>query len=201
MNEVAINRNIVVLSTRGRSTTKFTSTARTWGELKAELEAKGYSLVDCNVMEGISRVNYVNPDIVLPVNQEYRGKITNDLMLFITPIQNIKSGASRSEIYDFLKQNPHLKGEFVGSNGYPYTNQTTEYLQDVYDEIMRSNKQDSVESESQYAQGNMCGVEYMFRSFLAKLANLCDNILSGEGEQTAEALSDSEIRDIIDETL
>lgn len=87
----------------------FQSTATTWGELKAELESKGFSLRDVNVTEGNTQLSLVNNDAVLPTNIQKRGQVTNDLIIIMTPQTNIKSGIIDVEEANYFEVRAEVK--------------------------------------------------------------------------------------------
>lgn len=87
----------------------FQSTATTWGELKEELLAKGFSLEGVNVTEGNTQLSLVNNDAVLPTNIQKRGQITNDLIIIMTPQTNIKSGMINVPGADYFEVRAEVK--------------------------------------------------------------------------------------------
>ena len=135
-NIVNVNREIKAYQP-GVGRKDFTSSASTYGELKRDLLSQGFKLENTTVSEGYTRITLSDDSAVLPTNINYRGNITNDLVILITPDEKPKSGRSAmpeknllltrneliSEIKEIRKESKEAYDFF-----YMYTNKATEYL-------------------------------------------------------------------------
>lgn len=114
-----MERTITVMNTRDQKRTVFTSNAETVGQLKADMVAQGIDFYDLDIIEGITKTTFVADDSHLPSNINYRGQVTNDLIIFLTNTQKkIKSGApTRAQLYALLspEMKDHIK-ELYGKN-------------------------------------------------------------------------------------
>lgn len=101
---IPVNRTVTVYSERyGKNV--LSSKAVTWGDLKQEIDALGYLVPNNKYTEGNTMVTLENDDAVLPTNfLDRRNKVTNDLVVIMTPNEKPKSGAdyssmSRNELF------------------------------------------------------------------------------------------------------
>lgn len=124
MTKVSIVNNVVDVQVRrnisawkpGQQRQDFESTASTWGQLKAELTRKGFSLSDVRVTEGNTQIDLVNDDALLPTNISRRGQLTNDLVIIMTPQTKIKSGAVDPETASYKDMKAEIKELFANDN-------------------------------------------------------------------------------------
>lgn len=70
----------------------FQTTANTFGELKVDLINQGYNLQNVNVTEGFTKLGLVNDATILPKNIEFKGVVSNNLAIVMTPKEKPKSG-------------------------------------------------------------------------------------------------------------
>lgn len=120
MTKVSIVNNVVDVQVRrnisawkpGQQRQDFESTASTWGQLKAELTRKGFSLSDVRVTEGNTQIDLVNDDALLPTNISRRGQLTNDLVIIMTPQTKIKSGFVDPETASYKSMKAEIKELF-----------------------------------------------------------------------------------------
>ena len=135
-------RTVVLYSHGGGKAGKavFKTNATTFGELKRELTnyvtPAELNYNNNRIIEGNSKVSFETDQAVLPTNIPTKVGITNDLVIIITPKQNIKSGMSslsRTECYAKIKEAITANGEvakkFFTKDGKHYTNLPTDVLQ------------------------------------------------------------------------
>mgnify|MGYP007038179205 CR=1 FL=1 len=127
-----MQRQITIANTRTQKRDRFESEATTLGELKRELDARGIDYTDMSFTEGISKTMLVSDSSVLPSNLEFKGQITNDLVILLTNTEKkIASGvisfASRSDVYDYIKTNKLQEG-IHNAFGKPYSSVSTDDL-------------------------------------------------------------------------
>lgn len=80
------------------------SEATTLGELKAEMTAAGIDYTDMSFYEGHIRAELLDDSSILPTNIPYKGQVVNDLVFMLsTTNKKIKSGISRTEVYEKIK--------------------------------------------------------------------------------------------------
>lgn len=106
-------RKIIIKSSEFNGIKVVMSGATTLGELKQDLDRAGISYRDMQFLEGISNTELKNDASVLPHDVPYKGRVTNELVFWLTKSQKkIASGAmSRQECYAYLKE--HNLGEAV----------------------------------------------------------------------------------------
>lgn len=126
-------RNIVVVSTVDQKRYDIQTDATTLGELKAALDAAGVGYNGLAFYEGLSRTELLDNSTELPHDVMFRGVPTNDLVIQLTvPNNKIKSGASRSELYEYIRAN-HLEAAVRENFGRSFTNVATADLQSFVD--------------------------------------------------------------------
>lgn len=80
------------------------STATTLGELKAEMRTAGIDYTDMSFYEGHIRAELLDDNSILPTDIPYKGQVVNDLVFMLsTTNKKIKSGISRTEVYEKIK--------------------------------------------------------------------------------------------------
>lgn len=87
----------------------FETEATTLGELKKELKERGYNYDNTRYTEATSRTELLDDNSPLPVNIPYRGNITNDLVLVMTPRKNINSGMVNVETASYKELKAEVK--------------------------------------------------------------------------------------------
>ena len=120
-------RDILVNDAQSQSRFKLHTDVETFGELKTLLLEKGISLENVTVTEGISKTSFVSDDSLLPKDQLYKGRKTNELLILITPNKKIKLGLSRQEVLKYIKDTG-LQGAIKEHFGKNYTNVSTAEL-------------------------------------------------------------------------
>ena len=81
------------------------SEATTLGELKAEMRTAGIDYTDMSFYEGHIRAELLDDNSILPTDIPYKGQVVNDLVFMLTTTnKKIKSGISRFEVYEKIKE-------------------------------------------------------------------------------------------------
>lgn len=141
-------REIKIISNSQNRNETFMSDASTLGELKAELINKGYEVNDMDFKEGKSRITLNDDMSVLPSEFMYKGELTSDLVIMMTPKNTkIKSGMTRGQLYDYIKTND-LQETAYNVYGKNFTNCTNAELEEIvseYREIERNKEREECE--------------------------------------------------------
>ena len=102
-----MQRVITVVDHQNQSRKSFNvENITTFGELKAKMVEEGFNLDNKEVFEGISRLKFIDENSLLPTNLQFKDKITNDLVILLTPLNiPIKSGMTeRQLLYSKIKK-------------------------------------------------------------------------------------------------
>ena len=123
-------KKVTVWESAKQLKTVFESDATTLKELKSDMRKHGINYENCDMLEGVSHTALLTDETVLPHDTLYKGKTTNDLMIFITARdKKISSGASsRKEIMQAIKE-AGLKDAVQKGEGKNYTQVKTEVLE------------------------------------------------------------------------
>ena len=98
-------RKLTVVDTSTQRTVTFMSTAETVAELKADLSRQGINTNGMTIYEGLTKTELKSNDSSLPHDVPYKGESTNNLVFRLTKSEkNIRSGASRGELYEQIKK-------------------------------------------------------------------------------------------------
>lgn len=194
-------RKIYVICTADQSQKVIMSSAETLGALKRDLDAAHINYANMSFLEGRSKTELKSDESVLPKDVPTRdGGTTNELVFMLTNMKKkIESGASRSQIYLYITENPEvadmIKAHFNGRN---YTNISTDDL-DAFISSMKSTSTADVK-----APCSTCGL----RSLVEKLYDedeisgeaydALDNFMNGCKGLKPEELSQEEIRELFD---
>ena len=130
------SRKIIVKSSEFNGTKTIMSAATTLAELKNDLDNAGISYRGMQFLEGISNTELKNDNSVLPHDVPYKGRVTNELVFWLTKSEkNIASGAmSRQECYAYLKEN-NLGEDIKAKYGRNYTQVPTDDLNNFIDSL------------------------------------------------------------------
>lgn len=106
-----MEREILIANTRTQQRHKITTDATTLGELKAVLDEQHIDYTGMSFTEGISNIQLNDDNSQLPHDLNYKGKVTNNLVIILTnTTKNIASGVpTRAELFAFLKENGYSK--------------------------------------------------------------------------------------------
>ncbi len=125
-------RNIIVWSTKTQQKQVVSTGAETLGELKNDLQAANIDIKDMTFYEGLTKTELKADDSLLPKNVNYKGTVTNELVIMLTIVNNkISSGRAltRSEVYREMKRSTVLADRCRAVFGRPYTRVSTAELE------------------------------------------------------------------------
>lgn len=122
-------RKITVSNTKTQSTKVIETAATTLGELKEAFTNAGIDYEDMAFYEGLTRVELVDDASLLPHDVNYKGTVTNDLVIMLTNMKGkIASGmATRQEVYTYIQEHG-LQQDAFAKFGKSYTNVSTAEL-------------------------------------------------------------------------
>lgn len=115
---------------------------KTLADLKHCLDVNGVSYPsECEFKEGKTRTIFVDNDAVLPTNVEWKGEVSDDLIMYVSaPKKKIKSGAmDRKEAYEYIKKN-NLQDVVKKKYDRNYTQVPTSDLIKVIEDSMKKNE-------------------------------------------------------------
>lgn len=124
-------RDIMVANTKTQQRYKIQTNATTLAELKRDLAANNIDYSGMSFTEGIANVQLNEDNSLLPSNLNYKGHITNNLVILLTnTTKNIDSGAdgTRQEAYALLKADKALQEAVKQTFGRNYTQVSTNDL-------------------------------------------------------------------------
>lgn len=133
-----MTKRFTVFDTRTQSKKSWNSEATTVGELKRELSNLGISTNGMAIQEGLTKVEFINDDSVLPteVPDPRTGEMTSNLLFRLTKTnKNIESGADRKELYEIIRGNG-LQSAIKNKFGKNYTNVSTDELDTFINETL-----------------------------------------------------------------
>lgn len=178
------SRKIIIKSSEFNGIKVVMSAATTLGELKQDLDRAGISYRDMQFLEGISNTELKNDASVLPHDVPYKGRVTNELVFWLTKSQKkIASGAmSRQECYAYLKE--HNLGEDIKAKyGRNYTQVPTDDLNDFIDNL--GNVSSAKKDEPEKAKPNKPAKESKAK------ANTDNSIIADKFKEFVEYIEDS----------
>lgn len=86
-------RKIIIVDSSSNKKVVINTAATTFGELKTAARAAGINYEGKDWLEGITKTSPVSDDSQLPVNVNYKGQLTNNLVYMLTNTnKRIKSG-------------------------------------------------------------------------------------------------------------
>lgn len=161
-------RDILVNDAQSQSRFKLHTDVETFGELKTLLLEKGINLENVTVTEGISKTSFVSDDSLLPKDQLYKGRKTNELLILITPNKKIKLGLSRQDVLKHIK-NEGLQGAIKEHFGKNYTNVSTAELV----KFLADNQEKEEEKKAKYTVSEVtCSLAEKLLEIGAEIAKL-----------------------------
>lgn len=129
------SRKIIIVDSATGGKFEILTDATTFGELQSAARAAGINYAGKDWLEGLTKTVPTSEDSLLPTNVNYRGTTTNNLVYMLTNTnKQIKSGMTRSELYDAFKANPAWKAEFQTANGRNFTNAASTMLEEFINE-------------------------------------------------------------------
>ena len=127
-------RKITVVSTVNQRTYTVDTDASTLQELKEALDNAEISYEGMAFFEGLTKTELVSDNSLLPHDVEYKGNITNDLVIMLTNSKkNISSGSDRKSLYEIIKAKG-IQGEVKEKFGKNYTLVSSEELEEFIKE-------------------------------------------------------------------
>ena len=98
-------RKIIIVDSSSNRKVTVNTDATNFGELKRAARAAGINYEGKDWLEGLTKTSPVSDDSLLPVNVNYKGTVTNNLVYMLTNTnKRIKSGMNRQEAYAEIKK-------------------------------------------------------------------------------------------------
>lgn len=98
-------RKIIIVDSSSNRKVTVNTDATNFGELKRAARAAGINYEGKDWLEGLTKTSPVSDDSLLPVNVNYRGTVTNNLVYMLTNTnKRIRSGMNRQEAYAEIKR-------------------------------------------------------------------------------------------------
>lgn len=136
-------REILIANTKTQKRYKLMSSATTLNELMIEMSNQGIDFNGMSFTEGISNTQLLDNSSQLPSNLNYKGKVTNNLVILLTNTnKNIESGAterSRKVAYILIKK-LGLQDSVKSVTGRNYTQVPTCELNEIIDKEQRKSQ-------------------------------------------------------------
>lgn len=193
-------RKITVVSSRENKRNTFMSSATTLGELKADLDANNISYTDMTFYEGISKVELINDESLLPTNVVYKGTTTNELVFMLTQAnKKIKSGCEvvRSEVYRMIKEKG-LQAECTRRFGKHYTNCKTSDLMSLIEEFTPADAPTCVAEDVKQAVDLLLNALMDSEVISNYTFNTVKRVLHGQNVEVESTYSSEEIDNMFD---
>ena len=98
-------RKIIIVDSSSNRKVTVNTDATNFGELKRAARAAGINYEGKDWLEGLTKTSPVSDDSLLPVNVNYKGTVTNNLVYMLTNTnKRIRSGMNRQEAYAEIKK-------------------------------------------------------------------------------------------------
>lgn len=98
-------RKIIIVDSSSNRKVTVNTDATSFGELKRAARAAGINYEGKDWLEGLTKTSPVSDDSLLPVNVNYKGTVTNNLVYMLTNTnKRIRSGMNRQEAYAEIKK-------------------------------------------------------------------------------------------------
>lgn len=187
--------------------------ANTLSDIKNLMDDNDIPYNDRDFIEAVSHTQLIDDNSVLPSNVPYKGKTTNDLLIYMTyNNMRVKSGArTRKELYQIIAHND-LKDEIKETFGKNYTHVTTADLDKYITDVVSSTSEPEDWKVEPEAQEERAGtghahdsslydiLEQMNRNVdrLIQMSESMLEILKGrkEEDKVEPGFSDDEIREL-----
>jgi len=200
-------RKVTLHATRGKTRTSLETSASTWGELKAEIEASDEFDLDLNKMKAIersSRHTLEHSNSALPIK---------DFSVVLLPMQT-KSGAAvlsinlstagywdlREEIKRIVDENEAAKPFF--NQGRNYTNKSTSILRNLLRNWLESTTQSHASAHEPLEESQTSGLNTSKRTELSELEDIISRYnISEEDAIRIFNLSEKQIAEIFGEKI
>lgn len=182
-------RKITVSNTKTQETKVVETAATTLKELKEAFRQAGIDYTDMAFYEGLTKVELIDDDSLLPHDVSYKGIITNDLVIMLTNMKGkIASGCiSRKDIYAYIKEQ-NLQEEAYKYFGKNFTNVSTAELADWLCENDEEEKEEVKEDTTIKLNFPKLSDAVTFAAdFLHKVAELMNKHLERDEEEKTES--------------
>lgn len=158
---------------------------KTLADLKHFMDIQGVDYPsECEFKEAKTKTIFVDNDSVLPTNVEWKGEVSDDLIMYVTaPKKKIKSGVmNRKEAFEYIKNN-NLQDAVKARFGRNFTQVSTDDLLKLIDSVLKKNDENPKKSEKKVVE-NKSNEET--QTVVVDVDNLKDTIenLYGEDEIT-----------------
>lgn len=148
-------RKITIVDTKSQRKVSLMSGAETLGQLKIDLNQYNIDYAGAVFFEGLTKTRLEDDSSLLPVNVQYKGTTTNELVFMITAAEKkTKSGTlSRNEIYQIIKEKG-LQNQCKKKFGKNFTMCKTEELLKLIKDFSTPTKKEEIESKEEDNKNN-----------------------------------------------
>jgi len=162
-------RKITVVSSDTQTKVTFETEASTVEDLLNEMDERNIAYEGKALFEGISHtpIDLDYPEALLPHDNQYRGTVTNDLVIMITAGKKISSGMDRKEVFAKVKEY-ELQDTVKEVYGTDYTHVATEKLVEMvleYEEKMKK-QSSTAENPAEDPCNSNCPAEGIFVEYM-----------------------------------
>lgn len=169
-------RKIVIIDSSSNRKVTVTTDATSFGELKRAARAAGINYEGKDWLEGLTKTSPVSDDSLLPVNVNYKGTITNNLVYMLTNTnKRIKNGMSRAEIYAEIKK-LGLAEEVKATFGRNFTQVGTKELIAFIEENSRKVSKGTPKKKEDPKTPSCCNYEAMYNLLVEAIAKFLVSI-------------------------
>ena len=174
-------RKIIVLVQATGKKSVVEGEIKTLADLKHFMDIQGVDYPsECEFKEAKTKTIFVDNDSVLPTNVEWKGEVSDDLIMYVTaPKKKIKSGVmNRKEAFEYIKNN-NLQDAVKARFGRNFTQVSTDDLLKLIDSVPKKNDENPKKSKKKVVE-NKSNEET--QTVVVDVDNLKDTIESLYGE-------------------
>lgn len=206
------NREIVIACTASQKRFKLNTAASTLAELKTELDAQGVTYAGMTFTEILTNTQLMADNSIIPEFVTMNGENKSPIIVLTNTRKKIESGASRSELYDAIKDN-NLQQACIDNFGKNFTQCSSSQLQELLDSVEFIDEDDSCDKEEvpvaesvTLAEAYCANIECYYKQGdlnsdeLVDIAACCINLLK-KGKVTEENTLDEDTNSLIDKYL
>lgn len=127
---------------------------KTLADLKHFMDIQGVDYPsECEFKEAKTKTIFVDNDSVLPTNVEWKGEVSDDLIMYVTaPKKKIKSGVmNRKEAFEYIKNN-NLQDAVKARFGRNFTQVSTDDLLKLIDSVPEKNDENPKKSKKKVVE-------------------------------------------------
>lgn len=191
-----MEREVLIANTKTQKRYKLNTSATTLAELKNNLAAQGIDYDGMSFTEGISNTQLLDDQSQLPANLNYKGKVTNNLVIILTnTTKRIESGAvsaERAELFDFIKSHS-LQDKVVAEFGKNMTQVKTDALKNFIHLYGNENAITPTSTGNDFDEDEKSDLDDMADDILAKHGFSNDEEKAEEEDEEGE--EDEEVED------